>query len=199
MTENKATMAAPKFAIPLTAQQTLEVGKLCVVWGQIDHFVLCSVSLLLTTDLAAGVALMGDLTTAPLVNLLKKSRYRIANKEIRGLTKKFCDDMGPLITARNHITHGMWGWYLPGKNPHKAKAGCFFVKNANNPVFPEKVTELTNNAAEQTHAITRIWHHLAGRPFPDGQPKYYFGQHEPRLPKGMQLVPVAQPPKGHRS
>ncbi len=198
MAETEITMVAPKFAISLTAQQTLEVGRLTVIWGQIDHFVLSSVTLLLARDLAAGVALLGDMTTGPLVNLLNKSRHRIDDKEIRELTKKFCADMGPLITTRNHIMHGIWGFYLPGKNPKKAKPGCLFVKNPDNPVFPEKVTDVANKAAEQTHTISRIWHYLTGQPFPEGQPKYFFGKHEPRPPKGTKLIPVAQPPKGHQ-
>ena len=190
-------MTAPKFKIPLTAGQTLEVGRLSVIWGQIDHFVMSSISLLLTTDLAAAVTLMGDLTTGRLVNKLKKSRHRITDREIRELTKKFCDDMGPLIEARNHITHGMWGLHIPGTDPSKAKPGCMFV-NRDNPVFPEKVTEVANKAAEQTHVISRIWHHLSGKPFPDGNPKFYFGNKEPKPPKGMRIEPIAYPPKRHR-
>lgn len=198
MVDTEVTMVVPKYKISLTAKQTLAVGRLSVIWGQIDHFVLSSVSLLLTRDLAAGTALMGDMTTGPLVNLLNKSRHRIGDEEIRDLTKQFCDDMGPLIKTRNHIMHGIWGFYLPGKNPKKAKPGCLFLKNPNNPVFPEKVADTANKVAVQTHVISRIWHYLAGVPFPEGQPKYYFGQHEPRTPKGTKLIPVAQPPKGHR-
>lgn len=77
MAKNEITMVAPKFKISLTARQTLEVGRLSVVWGQIDHFPLGSVSLLLTNDLSAGVTLMGDMTTGPLVNTLNKARHRI--------------------------------------------------------------------------------------------------------------------------
>ena len=199
MTENEITMLAPKFKISLTANQTLEIGRLSVIWGQIDHFLLGSISMLLTKDMAGAVALMGEMTTGPLVNLLNKSRHRIQDEEIRELTKTFCADMGPLIKTRNHVMHGIWGWYLPGKNPKKAKPGCLHVSNPYNPVFPEKVTEIANKAAIQTHAVSLIWHHLAGEPFPDGQPKYYFGQHLPRPPKGTKLTPVAQPPKGHQS
>ena len=190
MVETEVTMVAPKFKISLAAQQTLEIGRLSVIWGQIDHFVLSSVSLLLAHDLDAGVKLMGEMTTGPLVNLLNKSRHRIDDEDIRKLTKKFCADMGPLITTRNHIMHGIWGFYLPGKNPKKAKPGCLFVKDPKNPVFPEKITDAANKAAEQTHAISRIWYYLAGVPFPEGQPKHFFGQHIPRAPKGTQLTPV---------
>lgn len=190
MAETEITMVAPKFKISLTAQQTLEVGRLSVIWGQIDHFVLSSVSLLLARDLDAGVKLMGDMTTGPLVNLLRKSRHRIDDEDIRKLTKKFCDDMGPLITTRNHIMHGIWGFYLPGKNPKKAKPGCLFVKDPNKPVFPETVTDTANKAAEQTHAISRIWYYLADTPFPEGQPRHFFGPHKPRPPKGTKLTPV---------
>lgn len=190
MAKTEPTIVFPKFKFSLTEQQTLELGRLCVTWGQIDHFVFSSVSLLLARDLDAGTALMGTLTTGPLVNLLNKSRHRIADKEIRDITKKFCSDMGPLIKTRNHIMHGIWGFYLPGKSSAKAKPGCLFMTDAKNPVFPEMITTTANRAAKQTYAISRIWYYLADESWPDGQPSFYFGQHKPRIPKGTKLKPV---------
>lgn len=38
-----------------------------------------------------------------------------------------------------------------------------------------------------------------GREFPEDQPTFYFGNHEPNVPKGMQLIPIAQQPKGHQN
>jgi hypothetical protein len=192
-------MVDPKFRVRLTRKDKEEIGRLSATWGQIDHFLLQSIALLLTHDIAAAITLMGELTTGPLVNLLSKSRHRVQDPSIKALIKKFSDDMGPLIAARNHLTHGIWGLYLVGKNPHKAEPACLFVKQPDNPLFPAKIAELADRAAEQTHVIARIWHHLADIPFPDGNPDFYFGQHQPRAPKGMQIVPVAQPPKGHRN
>lgn len=198
MSDAVPEMVAPKFRITLTAAETLEVGRLSVVWGQIDHFVLCSVSMLLAKDLSAGVALLGTLTTGPLVNQLNKARVRIEDEEIQNLTKKFCEDMGPLIDKRNHLMHGIWGVHLPGKDPTKGKPACFFTKHSTKPLFPQEVTKLANDAARQTHHIVRIWHYLTGQSFPDGQHTYFFGSHEPTTPPGMRLVQIAQPPKGHR-
>lgn len=197
--KTKPTIVFPKFKFSLTEKQTLELGRLSVTWGQIDHFVFSSVSMLLARDLDAGTSLMGKTTTGPLVNLLNKSRHRIADKEIRDITKKFCSDMGPLIVTRNHIMHGIWGFYLPGKNPAKSKPGCLYMINPKNPVFPEKITTTANKAAKQTYAISRVWYHLAGESFPKGQPSYYFSQHQPRVPKGTKLKPVGQPPKDYQS
>lgn len=199
MAKTDDTIVFPKFKISLTEQQTLELGRLSVTWGQIDHLVLDSLSLLLVRDLDAATALMGGMTTGPLVNLLHKSRHRIADKKIRDITKKFCSDMGPLIKYRNHIMHGMWGFYLPGKSSAKAKPGCLHMLDPKNPVFPEKITSIANKAAKQTYAISRVWYHLAGESWPEGQRSYYFGQHMPRVPKGTRLKPVGQPPKGYQS
>lgn len=197
MSDPQSNVMWPKFRFSLTADQTLNLGRLTVIWGQIDHFVLNSVALLLTRDLAAGITLLGDTTTGPLANKLSKSRHRVADLEIRKLIKNFCDDMSPLIVKRNHLMHGIWGFYLPGKDATKAKPGCFFAKNPHNPVFPEEIADLANKAAAQTHVISRIWHHIAGVEFPEGNPSYYFGQHEPTPPEGLKLVQVAMPPQGH--
>jgi len=69
----------PKFRIPLLKRELREIGRLSVNWGQIDHFLLQSVALLLARDLASAVVLAGDATTGPLCNLLNKSRHLIAN------------------------------------------------------------------------------------------------------------------------
>ncbi|MCP5368762.1 MAG: hypothetical protein H6907_11130 [Hyphomicrobiales bacterium] len=196
MSDTEVRAMWPKFRISLTEKQTTELGRLAITWGQIDHFVLNSVTLLLAVDSAAGIAMLGDATTGPLVNLLRKSRHRIENTVIKEFTKQFCDDMGPLISKRNHIMHGIWGFYLPGKNPKKAKPGCLFLKNPDNPLFPDEITDLANKAAEQTHKIAEIWHHLADIEYPDGNPNFFFGPHKPNPPEGTTLIQIARPPKG---
>ncbi len=192
------TMIKPLFQISLTAQQALDLGRLCAIWGQIDHFLMGSVSKLIAVDLAAGVTIMGDMTTGQLVGMLRKSRQRISDESIQNLATKFCDDMGSLIARRNYIMHGIWGWYMPGKSPKKARPACLFVKDPKHPVFADQITSAANHAAEQTYVINQIWCHLHDEPPPsESHPKFFFGEHEPRLPKGMRLTPVARPPKGH--
>ncbi|NQV82873.1 MAG: hypothetical protein HQ494_03540 [Rhodospirillales bacterium] len=184
----KPSMVKPQYKISLTMEQTLELGRFCVIWGQIDHCLMLSVSKLIAVDLTAGLVILGDMTTGPLVNLLNKNRSRIKDREIKKLTKEFCDDMGGLIEFRNHLMHGIWGWWLPGKKAKKAKPACHFSKNPHNPVFPDEITAKANEVAELTFKINRIFCHLHGTEMSkDEGKKFFFGQHYPNTPKGMQL------------
>jgi hypothetical protein len=195
MTDPQSSTIWPQYQITLTADQATELGRLTVVWGQIDHFVFNSVSLLLTPDPNAAIAMLGDLTTGPLVNLLNKSRHRIKDDNIKSMIKTFHDDMGSLIKKRNHIMHGMWGLFLPGKDAKKAKPACFYAKNPLNPIFAEDIHDLANKAAEQTHVISTVFHHIAEISPPEGTPKFYFGAHIPRMPKGSRLERIVPRPK----
>ncbi len=195
---DKIIMVRPQFQISLTQHQALELGRMSAIWGQIDHTLLNTVSELIALDLAAGITVMGEMTTGQLVGMLRKTRHRISSKEIRDLAKQFCEDMGSLIDARNHIMHGIWGWHLPGKSPKKARPACMYAKKPTKPLYPEKITEIANKAAEQTFIIHKIWCHVADSELPsDANPKFYFGQHKPRPPKGMQLTPVGQSRRDH--
>jgi len=47
-------MVHPAFKISLTAAESLEMGRLALVWGQIDHLITMAVTKLLTVDANAG-------------------------------------------------------------------------------------------------------------------------------------------------
>lgn len=184
------TMVRAQFQISLTPPETLELGRFCVIWGQIDHFLFACVTKLVAADLRAGITILGGMTTGPLVNLLNKNRKRITNKETRQIAKEFCDEMGGLLTIRNHLLHGIWGWYLPGKSVSKGKPGCLYLKDPDHPIYPPQITDAANKAARLTFKIYRVYLDIYGAPpqSPDVRPKYLFGPGELSMPKGTQLT-----------
>ena len=173
--ENKKVR--PQYKIALTKEETTELGRLAVIWGQLDHFTMMAVTKLLAADQHSGTILMKDMTTGSLVNLLRKSLLRIKDPDTRKKGKKFCKDMAPLIEYRNHIMHGIWGWQIKGKSARNAKPACLFVKEPNREVHPDRITITADRAAEQTHVIYSITCSLYGvsAPGPENPyPRFFF-------------------------
>ena len=192
-------MVKPAFQISLTTIETLELGRLALIWGQIDQLLMLSISHLIAVDQEAGALIVKDMTTGQLVNLLRKNRKRIQGEAARNLAKDFCAEMGSLIELRNHVIHGVWGWYLPGKKPRKGKPGCFYTKNLHKPVFPSELNPAANKAANLSRKLYCIFCSIHGIKVPDDPPKYWFGQHDPYLPKGMRSREVGRPGRGRQS
>lgn len=178
----------PAYTITLTSEEALHLGRLCAIWGQIDHFLMLTTTTLIAVDLAAGMTIMEDLTTGGLLKLFRKNRVRIPDDNVRETATKFCDDMGGLIERRNHVMHGLWGMYLPGKSVSKGKRACFYLKAPLRPLYSEEIPDIADAAARQSSAIHDIYRHVNGLPEPESRPTYWWGQHEPRVPKGMQIT-----------
>ena len=183
----------PQFRISLTKDQVTELGRLSVIWGQLDHFTMMTVTKLLAVDQHSGAILMKEMTTGPLVGLLRKSLPRIKNSDTRKKATNFCADMSPLIEYRNHIMHGIWGWQVKGKNARKAKPACLYLKEPKRELRPDRITITADRAAEQTHVINSIMCSLYGVPTPgpnDPYPRFFFTMEsvdDLELPKGLGL------------
>ena len=85
--------------------------------------------------------------------------------------------MGPLIERRNHLSHGIWGWLVPGSDTTKAKPARLYLKNQKKEVYPDKITDTAARAATLTHKIYRVVCHLYNYPYPwpkNPHPRYFF-------------------------
>src|SRR4051794_40987679 len=86
----------PAFQVPLDAEQLAALGLFHAVWSQIDHFILDMISVVLQAPYGSALFLLESVTTGPRINYLRRLLPRIENEEVRKLTKKFLDKMGPL-------------------------------------------------------------------------------------------------------
>ncbi|MBW0008369.1 MAG: hypothetical protein JO335_11740 [Sphingomonas sp.] len=101
----------PVYLSPLTDKQHAQIGRIAVLWGQIEYFVeilMAHVSHLSWDELTAvGV------TEKPIgakVLFLKAATARIAEVELRQRVREFCESIDDTKVARNHVFHGIWGW-----------------------------------------------------------------------------------------
>ena len=134
------------------------------------------------------------MTTGPLLGLLRKSLPLIKDEKTRKIAAKFCKDMNSLIEYRNHIMHGMWGWFITDGNPENAKPSCLYMKDPKRELFPDRITTTANRAAEQSHKIYKVVKALYDLPSPDPSdpyPRYFFTKNEQvRTPEGLTLEPL---------
>ncbi len=102
---------AAGYISPLTDREHARIGRIAVLWGQIEYCVdevIEYVSGMRWHELEAlGVT---ERTLANKVNFLLKIRHRSADKDYQLAIADFCSLLHETKTARNHLFHGMWGW-----------------------------------------------------------------------------------------
>ena len=101
----------PAFISPLTDKEHARLGRVVVLWGQVEHFVerlLCRVSGLSWKELEAL-----QITEKPMgakTNFISMARKRLQDPDMEAKVQQFCDLLNETKVARNHAMHGMWGW-----------------------------------------------------------------------------------------
>jgi len=101
----------PAYISPLTDKEHARLGRIVVLWGQVEHFVerlLCRVSGLSWKELEAL-----QVTEKPMgakTNFISIARKRLQDTDVEAKVQQFCDLINETKIARNHAMHGMWGW-----------------------------------------------------------------------------------------
>lgn len=130
----------PGYISSLTDKQHAQIGRIAVLWGQIEHFVehlAVHVSGLSWDELTAiGVA------TKPIaakVDFLNTARVRLKDrKKLRDQVGQFCALIYETKMARNHVFHGMWGW----RGERQTKSVFPAARKTSQPEQPFKATQL---------------------------------------------------------
>ena len=127
----------PPFMSPLTHDQHARLGRISILWGQIDMVLdqLLQVALNITGE--QRQALIGDRPIGGKLDLLKNNANGITNKTARSLALEFWDLTNQTKLMRNKCFHGVWGLHL-GRNQSVTPAASHY-KEMENPV---KVTQL---------------------------------------------------------
>jgi hypothetical protein len=107
----------PAFISPLTDAEHARLGRIVVLWGQVEHFVeqlLCRVSGLSWKELEAL-----QITERPMgakTNFMSIARKRLGDATLEAKVQLFCELINETKVARNHAMHGMWGWRANSRN-----------------------------------------------------------------------------------
>lgn len=104
------------YVSPVTDKEHATIGRIAILWGQIEHFV--EELLPHVTGLRWGELEALQITSKSIsskVDYLTAATARLTNTEYRNGVRAFCAIIHETKTQRNHIFHGMWGWRGDGR------------------------------------------------------------------------------------
>ena len=131
----------PGYVSPITDKEHATIGRIALLWGQIEHFVeqlLPTVTGLTHEEMDA--LQISSKTIASKVDFLSKASARIKIDGIREDVGRFCAIIHETKKQRNHIFHGMWGWRGDGGGMIALSGYSQRPVNAANPARPSPLT-----------------------------------------------------------
>lgn len=129
----------PGYISPLTDKQHAQIGRIALLWGQVEHFVehlIMDVSGLSWDELET-LGVMSK-SIAAKVDFLNVIRHREKNAKVREEILEFCEAIHETKLARNHVFHGVWGW----RGDNRTKTVVPSARKASQPKQPFKATQL---------------------------------------------------------
>ena len=115
----------PGYVSPLTDTEHATIGRIALLWGQVEHFV--EVLLPIVTGLTQDemdTLQISSKTIASKVDFLAKASARVGREDIRDGIKSFCAIIHETKGQRNHIFHGIWGWRGDDRTKRVFPAAC---------------------------------------------------------------------------
>ena len=101
----------PAYVSPLTDKDHATIGRIVVLWGQIEYLVDCLLPRVSDLKWSELKALQVDnKNTSSKVGLLKELRNRLPDAEKQDQVFEFCMMIDNTKVRRNHLMHGIWGW-----------------------------------------------------------------------------------------
>ncbi|MEP0189187.1 MAG: hypothetical protein ABJP70_04100 [Erythrobacter sp.] len=132
----------PAYISPLTDAQHARIGRIAILWGQIEHLVeqilprVCN----LTWEELISIKVASKPIAAK-VDLLNAAKERLADEPLKERVREFCTSINETKVARNHLFHGMWGW----RGSSRAETVVPAARKTTNPEQPlsaERLPEL---------------------------------------------------------
>jgi hypothetical protein len=129
----------PGYISPLTEDQHAQIGRIALLWGQVEHFVeqlTPHVTGLSWDELdALGVS---DKPIGAKALFLKAASARLGDEETKLRVREFCAAIEDTKVARNHAFHGIWGW----RGDKRTKQIFPAARKTSMPHAPLKATQL---------------------------------------------------------
>lgn len=122
----------PPFISPLTHDQHARLGRIAVLWGQIDMILDYMLDVALDLKPRQRMTLIGEKPIGAKLDMLSNHFDDIKDQKARELARQFWDLAHQTKTIRNRCFHGVWGFRV-GK-PHKVTAAATHFKSGADPV-----------------------------------------------------------------
>jgi hypothetical protein len=165
------------FQVPLTDEQLKELGRLTAIYSQIDHILGAVLSLLMKIDHKEMELLLDNMMMGTRLSLLRRQLDKFKDENTRKLATKFVENMDRFLGKRNHITHGIWGYYQDEKSMRRAS---YFAKAKDKPIYAKDLKAIADAAWLEARRIRTVFANLTNLHPPPGRASLYiFGAGPP--------------------
>jgi len=184
MVEDDPRRFMPAYASPLTHDEHAALGRLAVLWGQVD-FILDELLLdVIDLTIAQRATLVGDKPIGSKLEMLKKHLQQVTNAAAIPLLKRFAELIDETKSQRNHSFHGCWGWRVDQRR-QKLSVGARHAKAVTNPVSPLMFPEIQKKLCECSRVGLDAVFLLRGRPSLPTSGRFFFGDTLLEVPKWL--------------
>ncbi|MEY3703993.1 MAG: hypothetical protein RLZZ561_1613 [Pseudomonadota bacterium] len=189
---SKVPKVSPTWVSPLTDDQHAQLGRLCVLWGQIDFLLDHILEWTYFLREARWDAKFHKRPFDAKLSLLRKSLSEIGELAILGTLREFCGQLDKIKGRRNHAVHGIWGWRAEPSG--KMVACARHQKSPSTPLKPSDFDELEQALCFCSNIGGRILLASQGQPVPQlllsgrffhggqDQPPEFVGQWQNKYP-----------------
>jgi hypothetical protein len=120
MVNNPTQRDVPAFYSPLTHEQHAQLGRIAILWGQIDMFVDNLLTAVLGIDPDLRAQLFNEKQIAGKLDHLLKSAPNVSDMKARVAVIAFINSALALKSDRNRCFHGVWGFRIVRKSVEAA-------------------------------------------------------------------------------
>ncbi len=177
-------LSSPVYQLPLTDDELMLVGRITLVWAQIDFQIDGILTALHRLDEEQFAAFFGRMMIGGKVQAARSAQARAPSETARIAVAEMCDAVSDCLRDRNLMTHGMWGWNWDGGNTRWESCAISYRKGhalaaAELPALHE---EIVNAAVKVDQAYYRIV--LGAEPIPTRNRTYASAPFPPETASG---------------
>jgi hypothetical protein len=166
----------PPFVSPLTHDQHARVGRIALLWGQIDMELDQLLMIALNLPGRQLRTLMGEKAIGRKLEMLENHLDDLKSSEARKCAREFWNLTNQTKTLRNRCFHGIWGFACSRDKKVIAAAGHF--KALNDPLRASQLPALEKKLCK-TARVGLLALRAAGMPFTDGHNRLFHGTGKP--------------------
>ena len=175
------------------------LGKIAVLWGQIDEGFTSIFRWLLSIDTELFDELFGNRIFTQLLPVFKLAMRQIKRPKVRLLCNCVIDQLQSVSSRRNATMHGIWGEFVLDASFSRRRAGTYNHQKPNARFFADQLPKLYRDLVELATTLAELtMMSVEEGPAPTGNNKIYFAPQPPdkrassiRFERGDRIIGVA--------
>lgn len=122
MVNNPTQQDVPAFVSPLTHDQHAQIGRIAILWGQVDMFVDSLLTFVIGISAELRFELFADKQIGMKLDALRKFTAKLQTSKEKQQLQKFISLVDAIKADRNQCFHGTWGFRVTKKRTVEAAA-----------------------------------------------------------------------------